>query len=319
VGRVRQRAVRSTLESKRLPDALEARWPSRQRIDAREEISLPKRIGLMGVVWVLIATALATASADAQSAAGAGLKQYRSDGHVLGFGTDGYYLSNGTYAVKVEFMGAAPVAPAGHDGEAADSEAGGGTAPLSRVSYAGLWKGISVHYDAPGMGIARSTWHLEPGAQPRAIRLRYNRPVKLNPDGTLTVVASERGVLCESAPLAWQEVDGERRPVRVKFAITGATGETRGAEVGFALGAYDLARPLEIDPTLQWNTFLGSGLDDGHGIAVDRSGNVYVVGESASTWGGPVRPYTEGIDVFAAKLDARRGAGVEHLPGRFAE
>ncbi len=59
---------------------------------------------------------------------------------------------------------------------------------------------------------------------------------------------------------------------------------------------------------LTWNTFLGgSGVDDGIGIAVDGSGNVYVAGQSDVTWGSPVRAYTSGWDGFAAKLNSSGG------------
>jgi hypothetical protein len=79
-------------------------------------------------------------------------------------------------------------------------------------------------------------------------------------------------------------------------------------EVRFALGAYDPASPLFIDPTLTWNTFLGgTGLDQGYAIAVDGSGNVYVAGYSPITWGSPIRPYTSGNDAFVAKLDNSGG------------
>jgi hypothetical protein len=59
---------------------------------------------------------------------------------------------------------------------------------------------------------------------------------------------------------------------------------------------------------LVWNTFLGGkGEVLGHGIAVDGSGNLYISGTSAGTWGKPVRPYTARRDVFAAKLNAATG------------
>lgn len=60
---------------------------------------------------------------------------------------------------------------------------------------------------------------------------------------------------------------------------------------------------------LVWNTFLGgSGSDEGWGIAVDGSGNLYVAGTSDAVWGGPVRPYVAGTDAFAARLNAASGA-----------
>ncbi|MCD4742293.1 MAG: SBBP repeat-containing protein [Desulfobacteraceae bacterium] len=55
----------------------------------------------------------------------------------------------------------------------------------------------------------------------------------------------------------------------------------------------------------QWNTFMGSaGSDEGHGIAVDGAGNVYVAGYSTATWGSsPVNAYAGNYEVFVAKLD----------------
>jgi RHS repeat-associated protein len=56
---------------------------------------------------------------------------------------------------------------------------------------------------------------------------------------------------------------------------------------------------------LIWNTFQGgSGSDYANDIAVDGSGNVYVVGHSNATWGTPIRNYTSSDDIFIAKLDA---------------
>jgi hypothetical protein len=74
------------------------------------------------------------------------------------------------------------------------------------------------------------------------------------------------------------------------------------------VGDYDTTQALVIDPTLTWNTFLGTGgafeNDYGQSIAVDSSGNVYVAGHSNATWGSPVRAYSgSGYDVFVAKLD----------------
>ena len=59
-------------------------------------------------------------------------------------------------------------------------------------------------------------------------------------------------------------------------------------------------------PSLAWHTFLGgTTAEQGFGIAVDESGNVYVAGWSDATWGAPVQGYSGGSsDTFIAKLDS---------------
>ncbi|TKB06039.1 tandem-95 repeat protein, partial [Desulforhopalus sp. IMCC35007] len=55
---------------------------------------------------------------------------------------------------------------------------------------------------------------------------------------------------------------------------------------------------------VDWNTFLGGDVgDDARSLAVDASGNVYVVGYSASTWGTPVHSYGGGNDAYVTKFD----------------
>ena len=66
--------------------------------------------------------------------------------------------------------------------------------------------------------------------------------------------------MTDSAPVAWQDIDGQRHFVDVSYVLLGNN------EVGFTVGDYDHNEPLVIDPTLTWNTFLGgSGVDYAHG------------------------------------------------------
>jgi hypothetical protein len=71
---------------------------------------------------------------------------------------------------------------------------------------------------------------------------------------------------------------------------------------------------LDSSGNLIWHTFLGGGgQDQGAAIAVDDSGNVYVGGESDTTWGtSPIRVYTGDHDAFVAKLDGSDGSLTWH-------
>src|SRR5262249_8594554 len=83
-----------------------------------------------------------------------------------------------------------------------------------------------------------------------------------------------------------------------------------GNRVTFEVANYDRTRPLVIDPTLAYSTYLGgSGSANGRSIAVDTSGNAYVTGSAGSNF--PIIPgafqttYARGQgDVFVSKLNA---------------
>ena len=256
---------------------------------------------LLALVTPALGLLVAPFAAQAEIQEPSSLQRFTSGGHVLGFDSAGYFASNGTYALRVRFEGASG-GSGSVVGNATDTEVSRSTArevpEFQGIAYTDVWPGIDVEYDAPKGGIARSTWTVAPGVSPGAIRLRYNRPVALSENGSLQV-RFETGVLTESAPIAWQEVDGRRDPVKVAFATVDED------LVGFTVGAYRSELPLVIDPTLEWNTFLGgAGSDSGRAIAVDAGGNVYVGGTSYATWGSPVRAYTSSdSDAWAAKLN----------------
>lgn len=214
------------------------------------------------------------------------LLQLAAGNHILGFDSRGVYAAGGDHALRVDFVRAERVEPQTNSDEA-----------FRRVAYAGLWEGINLEYASLADGLYMTTYTLAPGANANKIRLRYNAPVALNENGTLNI-AFQNGAFTESAPIAWQEIQGARVPVGVAFRV-------RDRDVGFALGAYDPQYGVTIDPSIVWNTFLGSSaLDWNYGLARDGSGNLYVTGYSAATWGSPVRSFTAGAnDCFVAKLD----------------
>ena len=164
------------------------------------------------------------------------LQQFAAGKHMLGFAPGYVVVASGSHALKVEFVDANPVNP--HS----DQPGGGKDNPapeLSEVRYPGLWQGIDLAYRADPNGIAETVWKVEPGADIRQARLRYNRPLTLNPDGSLNI-RYPTGSLTESAPIAWQEKNGRQQPVAVAFALNSAQ------ELGFTLGDHDHSLPVSV-------------------------------------------------------------------------
>lgn len=87
--------------------------------------------------------------------------------------------------------------------------------------------------------------------------------------------------------------------------VTGVSNATWGTPVRAFGGNTDtfVAKLDASTGALTWNTFLGgAGNDYGYGVISDASGNVYVAGSSAATWGAPLRGFSSGADAFAARL-----------------
>jgi hypothetical protein len=93
--------------------------------------------------------------------------------------------------------------------------------------------------------------------------------------------------------VAYQVIDGQRRPVAASYAVDGET-------VRFAIGDYDRSRALVIDPILSYFSYLGgtgadyignanpgsvgsAGPEPTQAAGIDSSGNLYVGGSTTST------------------------------------
>ncbi|MBI5034784.1 MAG: SBBP repeat-containing protein [Chloroflexi bacterium] len=226
-------------------------------------------------------------------------RQFTASGHIIGSQPNGVYIASTTHALHIEFVNANPVQP---QSTMPPSTSGQATA-LDQVTWQNLWKGVTLSYRASADGIVESVYTIDAGAAVEQIRLRYNAPVAQNADGSLKLTYPT-GQMIESAPIAWQVIDGVRVPVSVAFQIRKVSTQT--SEIGFVFGKYDHAYPVTIDPTLTWNSFFGAGgSHEAKAIAFDPNGNVFVVGSSSGTWGSPVRSFSPtGSDAYVAKLDA---------------
>ena len=119
------------------------------------------------------------------------------------------------------------------------------------------------------------------------------------------MLATRAGEVVLHAPVVYQEIDGERRPVDGAWALRDE------GRAGFTLGHYDVAQPLIIDPVLEFSTYLGgSGSEDAldnMGVALDASGNIYIAGTTDSadfpTTGDIQDQFVAITDAFVVKLD----------------
>jgi CSLREA domain-containing protein len=235
------------------------------------------------------------------------LLQFTAGGHVLGFAPGKVYLAGLDHALTVEFVGGQGNAPVGE--AASTSTQTGSTAALGRVTYQGAWRGVDVSYTSAQGGLAKSSYILQPDARPADIRLKYNTPAQLVEDGTLRF-AFETGFMTESAPDAFQDIDGKRAAVAVRFTLNEGL-------VSFDVGVYNSDHALTIDPVYVWHTFYGSSSNDfGYAITSDGSGNIYVAGTSNATWAGPggcstpgvspcpLNAYAGGTDIVVVKLNS---------------
>ena len=171
-----------------------------------------------------------------------------------------------------------------------------------RVLYKDIYPGIDLAYYGD-QGQLEYDFLVAPGTDPSVIGLRYagvdTMEVDSHGDLILKVAGAE---IRQRKPLIYQENGDIRREVAGGYSIRGRD------EIKFAVGTYDLSRPLVIDPVLVYSTYLGGSVqDEGHGIAVDSAGSAYVTGFTTS----PDFPaafafqsaYVSARDAFVTKLN----------------
>jgi uncharacterized repeat protein (TIGR01451 family) len=187
----------------------------------------------------------------------------------------------------------------------------------AKVRYEQAYPGIDLLYYG-NQGLLEFDFQVAPGANPRTISLAIDgaRQFRLDEQGNL-VMDTSLGAAHLLKPRAYQDVNGKIQTVASRYVLEGTS------TVRFELGPYDRSRTLVIDPVLEppsghpilgYSTYLGgSDYDFGDAIAVDSSGQAYVVGITSSS-NFPITTFDgealhaaadfNNSDVFVAKFSA---------------
>ncbi|MDO8142774.1 MAG: SBBP repeat-containing protein, partial [Candidatus Brocadiales bacterium] len=213
------------------------------------------------------------------------------------------------------------------------------------VNMGEVYRGIGLKLKAYG-GNVEKVFCVKPGADPELIKVRLSganpprfsfkkggyrmnsqltkggdRGLSVNEHGELEV-ETELGVIKFTKPIAYQEINGKRVNVDVKYSIlnsenriqehtSSSTSPTTHSSsriiYGFKVAGYDKTKDLIIDPLLA-STYLGGlGSDYGYSIAIDLKGNIYVAGYTeASDFPTTTGAYDVSYnysDIFVSKLN----------------
>jgi len=174
----------------------------------------------------------------------------------------------------------------------------------ARLQVRDLYPGIDLVYYGSA-GELEYDLNVKPGTNPNLIRLRLKGDrARVDRDGNL--VAG----LIQKRPVAYQlGANGARVAVDSRYR------RNADGTYGFALGSYDHARELVIDPVLTLSTYIaGGGQDIVYAIEHDAKGFIYVAGQTFSSdlpimGNSSQTALAGGTDIFVAKIDPNAAPG----------
>ena len=174
----------------------------------------------------------------------------------------------------------------------------------TQVKATGVYNGVDLVFHGDESALEYD-FVVAPGADPKHIQLQFEGAASLQVDkasGDLVLTTPSGTELRHAQPKIYQEAGGKKVSVKGGFQIL------KGDTAGFTLEKYDPKRPLVIDPTISFVTFLGgSDTDEANAVAVDGLGNTYVTGQTYSSnfnvVGGIIQGGKSGdSDAFVTKL-----------------
>ncbi len=150
-------------------------------------------------------------------------------------------------------------------------------AAYARLHRLGVYPGIDLVYYGHGSEIEYD-FEIAPGADPSRIRMRLDGAdaVSLNERGDVVLKLGD-GEMVQRAPVVYQKrASGEIVKIDARYLLA------KDGTVRVALGKYNRANTLVVDPALSYVAYLNGGESDwATSVAHDAQGNVYLAG---NTW-----------------------------------
>lgn len=225
---------------------------------------------------------------------------------------DGSPLEDVT-TLRIRFAGSAPSAPAASESLPGVSHYFIGNDPSTwrtgvpqygRISYRNIYPGIDAVYYGRQHRLEYDLV-VHPGADASKIRISFEnaKRLRLDENGGLVIPIGGREFV-QRRPSVYQRLEAGRVTVAASYRISPDAGEAQ-----IALASYDHARPLIIDPVLEYGTFYGGAVTDfATSIAVDSAGNAYITGSTNSIALPGPKPSGTALrgpsDAFVAKINA---------------
>lgn len=182
-----------------------------------------------------------------------------------------------------------------------------GIPTFGRVHARDVYPGIDVVYYRNGDSDLEHDFIVAPNADPSRIVVAISGADRVSLDGREAVIASGRARFRLRRPVAYQEIDGVRRPVVAEYTL-------HHHKVGFRLGPYDRTRPLVIDPVLVFSRYLGGSYtlnaDRVTSVAADSAGNAFVATLTPSTDFPLLQPLYATGGIFVSAVTKVNAAGI---------
>ena len=191
-------------------------------------------------------------------------------------------------AIQMQFIGASPQAGIHGDEELPGkinyftgnnpTQWRSGVPTFAKVRIDEIYPGINLVYYG-NQHLMEYDLTVAPGASPHSIAMDFDGVDKImtNIQGELVLKLGAREIF-QPRPLIYQMVDGTQKEITGSYKILNAH------RVAFAVGKYNHALPLVIDPILSYATYFGGTLGEfATAVAVNpNDGSIYIAGETFS-------------------------------------